>query len=820
MKSLSITLITVLFLNIPSLSQDSEMTLKSRVKDFTESKGYFTFYRDLKNDKIYLLVNDLNSEFLYINSLQAGIGSNDIGLDRGQLGGERVVKFQRYGNKLMLIQPNYNYRADSNNPDETKAVDQAFAKSILWGFVIDTEEKGSILIDISDFILRDAHDVIGTLKRTDQGNYNLEQSRSAIYDSNTKNFPENTEFEALLTFTGKPEGNYIRSVTPTPEAITVRQHHSFVKLPDSNYIKREFNPNAGVYAMSYLDYATPISENIRKHYIYRHRLEKKDPNATLSEAVEPIIYYLDRGTPEPIRSALLEGAGWWNQAFEAIGYKDAFQIKMLPEGVDPMDVRYNVIQWVHRSTRGWSYGSWVGDPRTGEIIKGHVSLGSLRVRQDFLIAEGLLAPYENGDETPSEMEKMALARLRQLSAHEVGHTLGFTHNFAASTNNRASVMDYPHPLIKIVNGKINLNEAYDNKIGEWDKAAVAYAYQVFAENFDERAELGKIINQSNSMGLKFISDRDARPTGGANPDAHLWDNGTNPSQELDHILHVRKIALENFSEKNIRNGEPMSSLEEVLAPVYFLHRYQLEGTVKLLGGLNYSYNSRGDGLDNPQIVSPKNQEEALQSLLKSIDPHQLSISEDILKLIPPKPMGYNRGRENFNSRTGLTFDPLGAAETASNMTVSLILNPQRASRLIQYHSRDNQYPSLTFVVSQLIDKTWKSTKLTGTLGQIQTVTDNVVLQNLINLSRNDLATTQARAVAYHEIDKLKLWLESERRRMTDSNLKAHFSFAIARINEFQKNPTKGDILDPLTAPAGSPIGMQNYGCSQSDLINR
>ena len=415
-------------------------------KDLKSYEGFFDFYYEGTTDKIYLKVKKLNEDFLYVNSLASGIGSNDIGLDRGQLGSERLVYFQKAGNKLLLIQPNLKYRANTANVLEKKSIEQAFAKSVLFGFKIVSENEGDYIIDFTPFLLEDTHGVSNRLKRSKEGTYKIDASKSALTLERTKSFPENVEFEALLTFKGQPTGKNLRSVAPTASLVSVVQHHSFIKLPDNNYKPREFDTRSGAISMSYMDYATPIQEGIKKRFIIRHRLEKKNPEAEFSEAVEPIIYYLDPGTPEPVRSALLEGARWWNQAYEAIGFKDAFKVKLLPEDADPMDCRYNVIQWVHRSTRGWSYGASVVDPRTGEIIKGHVSLGSLRIRQDFMIAQALMnKPFGESDDNYQPMLDMALARIRQLSAHEVGHTIGFTHNFAASTNNRASVMDYPHP---------------------------------------------------------------------------------------------------------------------------------------------------------------------------------------------------------------------------------------------------------------------------------------------------------------------------------------------------------------------------------------
>ena len=404
----------------PISSAATSDAISSKTKKMEAHPGFFKFYWDEKQGKIWLEVDKFNQEFLYVNSLQAGVGSNDIGLDRGQLGNERVVKFLRSGNKVLLTQVNYKYRATSTNPDERLAVEEAFAQSVLWGFEISTENKNAVLVDATRFFLQDAHGIKKRLQQRKQGTYRLDESRSAIYLPRTKNFPKNTEFEATVTFVGEAKGEWVRSVVPTPDVVTVRMHHSFVELLDDGYEPRRYDPRSGFISTSYFDYATPIDQPIVKRFIIRHRLKKKDPSAAVSEAVEPIIYYLDRGAPEPVKSALMEGASWWNQAFEAAGYRNAFQVKELPADADPMDVRYNLIQWVHRSTRGWSYGGSVTDPRTGEIIKGKVTLGSLRVRQDFLIAQGLVAAYKNGDIPDPRLLEMALARLRQLSAHEGG----------------------------------------------------------------------------------------------------------------------------------------------------------------------------------------------------------------------------------------------------------------------------------------------------------------------------------------------------------------------------------------------------------------
>lgn len=781
-------------------------TIAKKTASMEAHQGYFDYYWEASSGKIWLRVNRF-TEFLYVNSLAAGIGSNDIGLDRNQLGADRIVKFVRSGPKVLLVQQNYDYRAISDNADERAAVKEAFARSVLWGFKVEAAAGNDVLIDLTPFLLHDAHNVIGRLKRNKQGSYKLDQSRSAIYLERTKNFPKNSEFEATITFTGTAEGSWIRSVTPDSRAVTVRQHHSFIELPDDNYQPRKFDPRSGFIPLSFRDYATPISEPIVKRYILRHRLEKRNPRAAVSDPVDPIIYYLDRGAPEPIKSALIEGAAWWNDAFEELGFRNAFQVKVLPEGADPMDVRYNMINWVHRSTRGWSYGSSVVDPRTGEIIKGHVLLGSLRVRQDFLIAQGLIEAYENGTTPDPRLEQMALARLRQLSAHEVGHTIGLTHNFAASYNDRASVMDYPHPYITVdENGAIDFSEAYDQGIGEWDKRMILYGYQDYPERMNEEEELDKVIAENIRMGYRFISDQDARPAGGAHPIAHLWDNGQSAIAELERLTNLRKVALANFGEKNIAEGMPMAYLEHVLVPLYLAHRYQIEAVSKVVGGVNYSYAVRGDGQITNEMVTDEAQREAVAALLHTLDPEFLAIPERIIKLIPPQPMGYSRGRELFETHTGLTFDPLAAAESSANNTIRFLLHSQRLARVVEQHARDNSRLSLPELLDLMLQSTRVKLDAFPYQQEIARMVEKQVVHQLLHLAGDKNVMRQVSAVALLKVHELNDRLAVDLKSAKDVNQRAHLLYLQEQVAQFKRDPKAYQLPEVPEMPDGSPIG--------------
>ncbi len=792
-------------------------SIDERTKALKKIDGFFPLYWDETGGRLFFEVPALDTEVIYSTGLASGLGSNDIGLDRGMLTGSRIVKFERAGPRLMMVQPNYRFRALTGNPAEARTVRDAFARSILWSFPIVASTGSRVLVEANELIVRDATDIAGRLQ---PGTYRFEANRASVHMPGVAAFPKNTEMEAELTFVRQPGGGApggggrggggrggggaffegVGSVAASADAATLRVHHSFAELPDANYKPRRFDPRAGYGATTFENYSALPGEPMRQRFINRHRLQKKDPSAAVSDPVKPIVYYLDPGAPEPIRTALLEGARWWNQAFEAAGYRNGFRVELLPEGAHPLDIRYNVINWVHRSTRGWSFGSSITDPRTGEIIKGVVTLGSLRVRQDYMIAEGLLSPYRTGTEKPPELMEWGLARIRQLSAHEVGHTLGLGHNYYDSDAGRISVMDYPHPLVTLrPDGSLDHSQVYAAGIGEWDKIAIRYGYQDFPAGTDEARALNAIIEEGHKKDLFYLSNQDT--------DTHArvdqWSNGTNATAELKRMMEVRRVALSRFGEQAIKRGEPMATIEDVLVPLYLHHRYQVEAAASSIGGLYYTYALRGEGREPVRFVPAAEQKAALEGLLATIKPSVLALPPSLLKLLPPRPGGYGMTRELFPRNTGGMFDALTPAAAAADLTLGFLLNPQRAARVVEQHAIDPSIPGLDAVIGRLFAATFGATAANPYEAEIARVVQRVAVEHVMNLAGGS-PMPQVRAIASHMLSRQGARLSPT---VADTAQAAHASLLSADIKRFLERPAPpAQRIDLPEAPPGAPIG--------------
>ncbi len=809
-------LLFVLFLLIASVNVFTQgarpagppPTIEERTARMKKIDGFFPLYWDEAAGQLYMEIQKLNAEVLHSTGFGAGLGSNDIGIDRGALGGSRIIKFERVGPKILVVQPNYQFRADSTDPAEVRSVRDAFARSVLFSFNVAAETGGRILVDATEWLVRDSTNVASRLS---PGSYRFDQGRSSIYMPMTMGFPKNTEMEAELTFVSQPgagggqrgaagaffEG--VRDVAATAEAASIRIHHSLVELPDNNYKPRIYDPRSGYSSMAYDDFAAPLGQPLTKRFIRRHRLQKANPAAAVSEPVKPIIYYLDPGAPEPVRSALLEGARWWSQAFEAAGFRNAFRVEILPEGVSPLDIRYNVINWVHRSTRGWSTGGSVSDPRTGEIIKGVVELGSLRDRQDYMIAEGLLSPYKTGDEPAPELRNWALSRLKQLAAHEVGHTLGLGHNYYDSTLGRISVMDYPHPLVTLKqDGSFDITSVYAVNIGEWDKVTIAYGYSQFGPNVDEPKALTKILDDAWTRDLRYMTNQDME----ANPRVDQWSNGTQPAAELRRMMDIRRAALSKFGESAIKFGQPMALIEEVLVPLYLHHRYQIEAAASGLGGQDYIYAIRGDGRKPFTRVPATEQRAIMDSLMDVLKPVELVLPPSVVDKIPPRPSGYGMHRELFPRYTGDTFDAITPAVVLAEHTISQILQRERAARIVEQHAVEPGLPGLEEILDRLYAGTFGSRAATPVEAEVKRAVERVFIEELMNLAAT-AEMPQVRAVASARLAQI----QNERVTRTTEGDAAHVLLIAADIKRFLERPiAPTPRLGRPEAPPGAPIG--------------
>jgi len=730
-------------------------------------EGYIPLLWDAEQGRLLFELTRFDQDILYFTSVAKGSGSGSVGLEWAGAGEGGVIQFQRVGPKVLVVEKNLRFRAGSGGPGIEKGIDASFPDSILASLPVVRTDGARVIVDATPLVVRDAADfaapraggrggvqaaelVAGTTWRFDP-------ARSAIYLPHTKGFPKNSEVEVTVTYEAQSGG---ARTSPEARVLTGRLHYSFVE-PPVGYKPRAADPRIGVQSIRFTDYSLPPASTNAVEWIRRHRLEKKDPKAALSEPKEPIVYYLDAAVPEPTRSAMKDGFLWWNKAFEAAGFKNALQIKDSPPDMDPMDVRYNQIYWVDRDERGYSTGGGLTDPRTGEILAARVRLESDRVRTVSRYWQTYEPPTggdQNGDvalpaySTPETEQQLVLLRQALLTAHETGHTLGFDHNWTSSMNDRASVMEYPSPRIKIVNGRIDLTDAYQKEIGAYDIMTVRYAYTEFPPA-QEKAGLDNIIKDMRKQGLNYTPATDPR--------WNRYDDGPDPAEYMRQTAAQRKILLANYGPAVLKDGEPYGDLRGIrLWMTYLHHRWSIDSGVRYIGGMYTNFAVKGEALPPTEIVPAAKQREILGLLLDDVDPASLAIPEHLLASLTvaiDRGAGNARGpdQENMESSTGYAFDHLAAARTIAGLVFDQIFQPETAARLIGFADRQPNALTLPETIDACAKKVFSETAPAGMLRSLQRQTQRVFVDALMTLGASPSATPDVKAVVAASLAALK-----------------------------------------------------------------
>jgi hypothetical protein len=801
--------------------------IAERTAGLQRTDGYLPFYWDNARGRVLLEIPAFDADVLYYVSAASGGGSVEMSFDRGIMGSS-VIHFQRSGPRVLVVQQNLDYRAPGGHAALVENIRDSFPSSVIAALPVEADEGGRVLADATPLFMRDAGNVVGGLRRANQGAFRLDLARSGFYPARMKAFPDNTEIETVMTFAADQPGQLVANVTPDPQSFTLRIHHSFLRAP-TGYTPRRADPRIGVSAVNFRDYAKPFNESTEVEWVTRWRLEKKTPGAAMSEPVKPIVFYLDPAIPEPVRTAMRNGALWWNKSYEAAGFRNAVQVRDPEPGMDPMDIRYAWILWINRDERGFSSGGTYRDPRTGEILGSKTRMDSHRIRtignyfESYTPTTGggdgaaandecgavlhvpeevLALAAQPGAGMPQAQRDMVLLRQSLLTAHELGHVMGFGHNFASSVNDRASVMEYPTPRVKVAGGRLDLSEAFERSTGLYDDFMTRYAYTEFPAD-KERPGLDAIIAEMRAKNILYVPSTDPR---------WVWyDDRATPGEYLRETTAARKIMLAQYGPAILQAGEPVGALRDMrLWMTYLHHRWAIESGIGYIGGMYHNIVVKGETLPATEIVPAALQREVLGLLMETLEPANLAIPETLLTQLTPAP-----GANLEDLAEDYAFDHLRAARILSAMVLEPLLTPARAARLVAFADRQANALSLPEVVEAVLARSWRAgADAEARHKSLRRVVQRTTLDALMMLGAHADTSPEVRGYVLDQIARLG---ESLRARKDEHPItEGHYRQAERDIARYLANPAANAPKSALSwggrprsrypLPPGPPLG--------------